>query len=1076
MMVLCGQFFLAIVAATASLNAADQGIHVSPPNFYSLDAPGLPQTPNLLDILVSSPNHTILVRLLQRTRLIPTLMNLMEFGDGRGLTIVAPTDKAIEKKSRMEREKRLLDRHTSAEYMDFAIEAQSAWEWGLYLAQQRDESTEEDLIVPMWTERKTTQLGNVNAVLRQQLLYHMINYTLPYNFTTFGQAESGAVPPLLPAVGETFMLSTLHRPSHRLLHEPTQPGPVPQPPTSPPHPGAEDEGGLLAGEGQKMRIAFSEKGQIRVGTDAKGAGGVNVIKSDRSSKKGLILSVDGIVDLPPSLDVLLKTHPMLHYLRNLTTNTLLRSLTETAHTTFFLPTEDSFETLSEIEKTFITGDWDLAKQDRLKLLGEHMSGIGLGQGRIGYASRLRENVVTEMTTIFGGEIKVESNEEGRLIVEGGTVVGEDILIENGVVHIVDSLLLPFGDLNLSVEKTLLALNASRFVSLMHRAGLQRYIDASPHDNDDPDHQAEPWTFLVPRDDSVEEWWRDQQDDIVYHLNKWGYTKDEEDIANGTKLVDLLKYHIAPRQFTLDNLTDSMLIGTELRDWRLKEARQKVAVEVQGTSSGNPADGSGEVGFGDASVIATPVKVGPSIIYLISKMLDPPSDPLQTAVSSLSLSTFVAAVFSAQVEKGIKTAAAVTYLVPRNEAFKALGLTMQYLLLDQVRSRTELRSLVEYHAIDQIVYMKDFESSPTKYPTLEGSPIWAGRNGNGSVEVTRGGTHGRYAKVLEADLLTSTGVLHEIDQVELPPTLDLTIGKLMKGAKVDTMATLIQMAGYGWILNATTPTEQQLNDFDSLSKFPHKRKHNKDKKRHRKRHEFFNNWNQSYVVLCPTDNAFARVNLTYYHENPEALKMLIQLHIIPSPANQVLPDGNANQLPLSIKDASGFSTLLDNSVGGVSKFGKVAFRKVKHRKNEEDEESAFYVLRPGNLDEKSLGWMVGVADTRGTDGRKHSANVLAFGRESLSVDRDNNSTNLWRKKPKKGDGDDKSWDSRGVGGVLTIDSVLEPYEPGWFYRWGWIALSSFLLGLVLASIAYGVWAWYHQDGRIRLPEALEGEEE
>jgi solute carrier family 25 carnitine/acylcarnitine transporter 20/29 len=1046
---------------------------------HPLDAPETPRIPNVLDVLAASPNHTILVRLLQRTRLIPTLMNLMEFGDGRGLTIIAPTDEAIRRKKESEEKARLDAQRTSlssfpAEYLGADLHAQSAWEWAMQLAEQEDDSNDEDLIVPLWSNDQV-KLGNINAVLRQQLLYHMINYTLPFNFTTGGLLQDN-VTPSLPAPGSASMLTSLHRPSHRLLHEPTRPGPVPQPPSSPPHPGAEDQGGLLAGKGQKMRIARKDNGQVFLGTDAKGKKGARAVMADRTSRSGLILSIDGVIDLPPSLAILLSTEPTLQHLRNLTTNTLLRSLTETAHTTFFLPTESSFEALSAIEKVFITGDWELAKQDRLKLLGEHMSGIGLGQGKIGYASSLRESGTVDLTTIFGGEIRVQSSSDGKLKVDGASVVAEDILIENGVVHVIDKLLLPFGDLNLSVEKALLALNASRFVSLMHTAGLQHYINASPHNTDSDEDPAEPWTFMVPRDDTIDEWWRDRQQDVDYRLTKWGGMQKSDNTANATKLADMLKYHIAPLQLTPDNLTNNMLIGTELRDWRLKDARQKLSVEVQeSVDNSKVTQGNGDVGFGDANVIAEPVKVGPSIVYLISKMLEPPSDPLQTAVSSLSLSTFVAAVFSAQVDKEIKKTPAITYLVPHNEAFAALGLAMQYFLLDQTRSRNELRSLVEYHAIDEIVYMDDFASGSIRYPTLESSPIWAGRSDNGTVEVRRN-TEGRSARILEADILTSTGVLHEIDQVELPPTLDLTIGKLMKGAKVDTMTSLVQMAGYGWILNATSPTYEQQAEFEedlaAMGKFPHKRKHNKDKKKHKKRHELFQDWNQSYVILCPTDNAFTRVNLTYYYSNPDALKALVQLHILPAPANQVMPGGNLNQLPLAIRDTAAFSTLLDSAVGGVSKFGKIAFRKVKTK----EEESDFFT---GNADGRNLGWIVGVADTRGTDGQKHSANLLAFGRESLSIDR-NKATlqTTMRKRPKgggKGDGED-TWDSRGLGGVLTIDAVLEPYEPGWFYRWGWIALSSFIVGLILASMGFGIWMWWHRDGRISLPEALEGEEE
>lgn len=1038
--------------------------------------------PNLVDILVQSPNHTIFVRLLQRTRLIPTLINLMEFGDGRGLTIFAPTDDAILRKEADEYQLRkdastFSSSEATAEYIEYDNEALSQWEWAVKLAEQPNPtSEEEDVMVPIWTQ-EGTRIGNVNAVLRQQLLYHMLNYTLSF---TVGESDlasaylNSATPKLS---SKPLMLTTLHLPSRRYLHEPTRPGPIPHPPSKAPLPGSEDKGSLLGSEGQKVRVCTRGKeGDIYVGTNSKCEGGVKVLEMVDKSDKGRIVVIDGILEVPPSLSSVLQSHPKLQHLLNLTTSASLRSLTESAHSTFFLPVAESFEVLTSLEKAYITGDWELAKQDRVKLLGQHMSGIGVGSGVVAYADRLCSEESTSLTTIFGGQVKINCAKDGKMTVEKAKVIEEDILIENGVVHIIDQLLLPYGDLGMSVEKTLLTLNASRFVSLMHSANLQHYIDASPHDVDDPENEAQPWTFMVPRDDAISTWWKDRMgsDQDEYFRAKWGYSPLPHEAgapANGSKLIDLLKYHIAPKMLTPQNLTDGMLVGTELRNWRLKDARQRVVVGVDDESvPGGARQGNGDVGFGDANVIAEPVTVGPSIVYLISQILEPPSNPIQTAVSSLSLSTFVATVFSAELDKPIKRAPAITYLVPHNDAFSALGLAMPYLLLDQEQPRKELRSMVEYHAIDRIVYMKDFSSGSQRYPTLEGSPIWAGKDSNGTVEVRRG-TEGRNALVLKGDLLTSTGVLHEIDQVELPPTLDLTIGKLMKGAKADTMRDLIDKAGYGWLLNGTRPSIEEVKEFDAMlvGKFPENHKKNKKKqdKRHKKRHRLFADELQSYVVLTPTDSAFTRINLTRYYEDRDALKQLVQLHIIPSPADQVLPGGTDDQLPLSLKDASSFSTLLDSSLGGLSGYGKIAFRKLKESSKRR---SLFTSLRDGDAD---LGWMVGIADTRGTDGRKYAAKILSFGRESLSIDRVD--SDILGKSGKRKQPEDE-WNSRSVGGVLTIDTVLQPYVPGWFYRWGWIVATTFAVLLALSGVGYGLWIWYKRDGRIRLPEALEGEEE
>ncbi|CEH19456.1 Fasciclin and related adhesion glycoproteins [Ceraceosorus bombacis] len=1086
---------------------------------------------NLIDVLADSTEHTLLLRMLQRTRLLPTLNRLMEFDDGRGLTIFAPTDEAIERKRDAEQAKRLASAHSlhfqapEQMYEDedgvellspawaYPRSAKSVWEWAVDLATHDSEQeglspphpamSGAELHLPVTgfsgTGQAWLKVDNIEAALRAQLLYHMINYTLPLDVSE-GVVVARDAATFEDNKGAAQMLETLHRPSSTTLH--TRPGTVPHPPSSP---GSEDNGWLLGGEGQRLRMAKrAEKGEqdsLWVGTDVTGKeSGAKVFNTNRNSSAGVIFSIDGVLELPPDFETLLSAHPALQHLTNLSSAALLSTLSEAPHTTFFLPNAAAFGKLSELERTFLTGATDLAAQDRVKLIGWHMSGIGVGEGRIGYAERLRKSG-TNITTILGGQVPVSTASNGTVTVGNATLVEEDILIENGVVHIVDDLLLPGGTFGMNIERTLLALNCTRFVSLVHNAGLSAYIDNDIRDPDGEGTNAT-WTFMAPRDDVLDEWIERGAPtdgssgavDAEYAEQRWGVPShlatlhlDEDHVLqagiNGTKLEELLRYHIAPGRLTPKSLQDGMLIGTELRDWKLKFGRQRVAVEVaEDPRQEKDRQGNGDVAFGDANVIAKPVEVGGSIIYLISQLLQVPLNPIQTAVSSLTLSTFVATVFSAELDKPIKRAPGITYFVPHNDAFSALGLAMNYLLLPREGPRAELRSVVEYHAVDRVVYVQDFVKGAKKYPTLEGSPIWAGQSENGTIELRRG-TEGRDARVLQGDLLTSTGVLHEIDQVELPPTLDLTIRKLMTGAKAQTMMSLIEEAGYGWILNGTAPTSPEAAaELERNSAAVQGNGGKKgERKRHRKRHNLFADGGQSYVVLVPTDAAFARVNLTYYLEDREALRELVQLHIIPSPADVMLPGGTSDRLPIALSNDFGFTSLLDRSLGGASRYGKLGFRKEKHAEKNDD---------GGAPDlNKGLGWVVGVQGSRGNDHRQHSANVLSFGRESLSstrADADSAQENdrgkgLLSKRrgrsrlPTPIDGQE-AWNSRSIGGVLTLDAVLQPYEPGWFYSWGWIVLTVIMVGCVLTGMGFGLWRWWHRDGRIRLPDALEGEED
>lgn len=423
------------------------------------------------------------------------------------------------------------------------------------------------------------------------------------------------------------------------------------------------------------------------------------------------------------------------------------------------------------------------------------------------------------------------------------------------------------------------------------------------------------------------------------------------------------------------------------------------------------------------------------------------------MSDLRLSTFVASVYAASLDKVLSRQPAVTYLVPENNAFTSLGLVMSYLLLPLARA--ELRSVVRYHAIDEIVYLDEFPlGGAVRYPTLDNAEIYVERDGtNGSLTVHGPTSAGlpangetRDARIIEGDILTSTGVIHIIDQVELPPELDITIPKLLQGARANTMVDLIRAANMSWVLDGDEPPE---DDEDSFALSTSSLKKSKKRTKHR---SSSSPPPRAYTVLCPTDKALSRLNLTYYLSHPPALSALVRLHIIPTDAFAPLtPDGR----PLLLSDEKAYPTLLDKSEGGGSSYGKVAFR----RWGEE-------------------GWLVGIKSVRGTGGQTDSARVVSYGRASpwfLDEERE----------PSPGGGGSDPFIPglplgfatprlAAAGGVLLIDSVLLPYEPGWLRRlWIlWVALS---VVVVLGVAGFVGWRWWR--GRGKQPyEPLEREED
>lgn len=572
-------------------------------------------------------------------------------------------------------------------------------------------------------------------------------------------------------------------------------------------------------------------------------------------------------------------------------------------------------------------------------------------------------------------------------------------------HIVDKLLLPHGSLALTPEKYLLALNATRFVSLFRAAGLANLLQSSEHN---PENNGS-YTILATKDEVLERW----------ETTPWQSLPP----TGSRELKETLKYHVIEGKWTKKQLRDGQLLRTSLQSEDLAGEKQRIPVSVSRADNNLRSikdDTAAEIGFGSANVIAEPIDIGNSIIYLVSRILEPPPTFVAASLDK-GLSTFVASVYASESDKDLlKHHPATTFLAPKNNAFEYLGLAMNYFLLSS--SRAELGQLLRYHAIKGIQYADELPYDSEHYETLEGSDIYLERGKNASSRVhVRGPRIGgfpangdnRDARIVEADLLTSTGVLHIIDQVEIPPTMNITSEKLMRGAKASTFPDLLRQTNLSWIAESKPAPE---DFFETYTPYLQLAKRDQDKiKKSLFKHD-------SYTILCPTDKAFTRINLTHYLNDIPALLQLVQLHIIPSPppGKGALSDPMkfpSDGKPLALADQSTFSTLLSASNGGSSKYGDLAFRS-----------------------EGSEGdWIVGIKGATGTDGKHDNARVIAYGRNTprfASEDEEKDVTTAGNmhvaiSRPKMFYG----------GGVLLLDAVLEPYEPNWLHRWGYIAIVS-----------------------------------
>ena len=136
-----------------------------------------------------------------------------------------------------------------------------------------------------------------------------------------------------------------------------------------------------------------------------------------------------------------------------------------------------------------------------------------------------------------------------------------------------------------------------------------------------------------------------------------------------------------------------------------------------------------------------------------------ADIVDTAVAAGNFKTLVAAVQAAGLVDTLKGTGPFTVFAPTDEAFDALpeGL-LDALLLPE--NKDALTSILTYHVMSGEVMAADVNAGDVA--TVEGSTI---------AITTDGGVKVNDANVVTTDVDASNGVIHDIDKVIVPPTVD-----------------------------------------------------------------------------------------------------------------------------------------------------------------------------------------------------------------------------------------------------------------------------------------------------------------
>ncbi len=135
-----------------------------------------------------------------------------------------------------------------------------------------------------------------------------------------------------------------------------------------------------------------------------------------------------------------------------------------------------------------------------------------------------------------------------------------------------------------------------------------------------------------------------------------------------------------------------------------------------------------------------------------------ADIVDTAVSAGSFNTLVAAVQAAGLVDTLKSDGPFTVFAPTDAAFAALPRgTVESLLKPE--NKDKLVAILTYHVVPGKVLSGDLAGKKINAGTVQGDTV--------QIDARKGGVRVDDAAVIKADIMTSNGVIHVIDQVIMP---------------------------------------------------------------------------------------------------------------------------------------------------------------------------------------------------------------------------------------------------------------------------------------------------------------------
>ena len=369
--------------------------------------------------------------------------------------------------------------------------------------------------------------------------------------------------------------------------------------------------------------------------------------------------------------------------------------------TVFAPTDDAF-TAAGID--LVALDTPEGKETLTDILLYHV-----------YSGSVPASAVTDgmMAEMVNGDKVAFTNDGTTVTVGGATVITADVIASNGIIHVIDKVLMPPSDIPTTAGTTGVH---NTLVNAVVQANLLSTLSGDG-----------PFTVFAPTDQAFT--------DAGVDLTALDTPEGNQALAN------ILQYHVISGEVPASGVTDCLS-----------------ADAVNGQPLSFTVGDSG-VMVNDANVITTDVITSNGLIHVIDKVLTPtdtPRDIPRTAQCTGSHNSLVAAVVQAELLTTLQGAGPFTVFAPTDQAFTDAGIDLA--ALNTPDGKQTLSDILLYHVVASSVP----SSALTNGMTAEAV------NGDELTFDLSSGVMVNDANVVTPDVATSNGIIHVIDKVLMPP--------------------------------------------------------------------------------------------------------------------------------------------------------------------------------------------------------------------------------------------------------------------------------------------------------------------